>query len=155
MLKPPSWLCFALAFGLGATALVASPVRNPYRDIVERNVFGLRPPGPTVTVPPPAPLPEVKLVGITTILGDKRALLKVHLLAKPPHPAEDLSCVLTVGEREGPVEVLAIDEVARNVTVNNSGTVMVVKLGEESPEAQPHPWPRRQLPLLVHSPWRR
>ena len=54
----------------------------------------------------------------------------------PPEPAKELSCILTVGQREGPIEVLEIDERAGSVTVNNSGTVQVLTLQQDSPRPQ-------------------
>ena len=62
------------------------------------------------------------LVGITTILQEKRALLKVEFPAQPSEPAKELSCIVAVGQRVGPIEILAIDETAGTVRVNNSGT---------------------------------
>jgi hypothetical protein len=86
-------------------------------------------------------------------MGDKRALLKVYLPANPPEPAKEVSCILAVGQREGPIEVLEIDEVAGTVKVNNSDTVsnshavMVLTFEKESPRPQPPPLPRGLPPL--------
>ncbi len=135
LITQPVWLSIALALSTSATAVAGDPRGNPYQEIVTRNVFGLHPPQPRPE-PPPAPLPRVKVVGITTMLGDKRALLKIYLPPSPPQPAKELSCILMIGQREGPIEVLGIDEVARTVKVNNSGTVMSVSLGSENPEPQ-------------------
>src|SRR5262245_53678278 len=83
--------------------------KNPYQGIVERNVFGLKPP------PPPAPPPEqpkppvnITLTGITTILGKKRAFMTVSTAAKPGAPATPTSYMLKEGERDGDIEILAI-----------------------------------------------
>ena len=73
-------------------------------------------------------------VGITTILGDKRVLLRVKFPAQPPEPAREASCILTVGQREGPIEVLKIDEIAGSVEINNSGAVMVLTLARDGPK---------------------
>ena len=78
--------------------------------------------------------------------GDKLALLKVSLPAMPPEPAKEIPCILAVGQREGPVGVLEIDEMAGSVKVNNSGTMMVLKLEEDglrlpSPSLPPQPPP--------------
>jgi len=129
----------------------ASPISsgNPYHQIVERNVFGLRPPQPPGVVPPPAPLPKVMLTGITTILGDKRALLKIQIPAQPSRPAKAESCVLAEGQRDGLIEVLEINEKTAQVKLDNSGTVSVVtfeKPGPTPPAVAPPPprpyWPR-------------
>ena len=139
--KLPVWFWTTLALSLGASGALAQPPANPYAAITARNVFGLRSPLPVKPPePPPAPLPAVKLVGITTFGAAPRALLKVSLPAKPPEPAKEHSCILTVGEREGPVEVMAINAGARTATVNNSGTVMMLELGKNS--SQPQPMPR-------------
>lgn len=131
--KRTAWLLSALVLCLGATALVADTPGHAYAVIPDGNVFGLRPPPRQEAATPPAPLPGVTPVGITTILGDKRVLLKVRLPARPPEPAKEASCILTVGQREGPIEVLEIDETAGSVKVNNSGTVMVLTLGKDGP----------------------
>jgi hypothetical protein len=60
-------------------------------------------------------------------------LLKAEFPAQPPEPAKVVSCILTPGQREGPVEVLAIDETAGTVRVNNSGTEMVLSFSREGP----------------------
>ena len=97
---------------------------NPYQGIVDRNVFGLKspppPPDPEANKPPP---PKVFLTGITTILGNKRALLKTTPPAKPGEPAKEQSFTLGEGQRDGEIEVLEIDEKAGTVKVNDYGTI--------------------------------
>jgi hypothetical protein len=112
---------------------------NPYEGIASRNVFRLRPSLYQEQLPAPVLLPRVTLNGITTILGDRRALLRVTHPAQPPEPATEMSCILAVGQREGPVEVLVIDETAGSITINNSGTVMVLTLAKDSPQPQAMP----------------
>ncbi len=119
---------------LGATALVAATPGHPYVGIAGSNVFHLRSPALQATNPPPALLPQVIPVGITTILGDKRVLLRVKFPAQPPEPAREASCILAVGQREGPIEVLKIDEVTGSVKINNSGAVMVLTLARDGPK---------------------
>jgi hypothetical protein len=122
---------------------------NPYHQIAERNVFGLRPPQPPRVEPPPAPLPKIVLTGITTILGNKRALLKIQFPAQPSKPAKEESCVLAEGQRDGLIEVLEINEKTAQVKVDNSGAVSVItfeKAGPTPPAVAPPPprpyWPR-------------
>ena len=96
------WLC------VGAKAIVADTSANPYQGIVDRNVFGLKPPpppnkGPATDTPPP---PKITLTGITTIFHDKRALMTVAMPAKPPEPAKQQSFILAEHQREGEIEVL-------------------------------------------------
>jgi hypothetical protein len=114
--------------GAEVEAIVPDVTNSQYEAISERNVFGLRPPpalaGPTN---PPVQLPKIILTGITTILGNKRALMKVQPPGmKPNETAKELSLILTEGQREGEIEVLQIDEKIGSVRVNNSGAVMTL-----------------------------
>ena len=145
-LRLPAWLLVALGLSVGTPALVAETAGHPYLGIAGSNVFRLKSPQPPPPSPPPVPLARAKLVGITT-LGDKRALLKVSLLANPPEPAKEVSCTLAVGQREGPIEVLEINEVAGTVKVNNSDTVMVLTFEKESPRPHAPSLPRDLPPL--------
>jgi hypothetical protein len=118
------WLAGGLALCVATTAGTAAAADSPYQGIVERNVFGLKPPppppNPEDNKPPP---PKIMLTGITTILGNKRALLKFTPPPKPGDPAKEQAYTLAEGEREGGLEVLEIDEKAGTVKVNNYGTV--------------------------------
>lgn len=122
---------------------------NPYHQIVARNIFGLRPP-PARVEPPPPPLPKVVLTGITTILGNRRALLKIRLPTPPSQPAKEESCILTEGQRDGPVEVLEINEKTAQVKLDNSGTVAVITF-EKAPSAPPAVAPPRPPPYWPRS----
>lgn len=101
---------------------------NPYGVIVERNVFNLKePPPPPPPDPTNAPPPNVELTGIMSILGEKQALFMVQdapLPGKQPKPPE--SYILTVGQREGPIEVLAIDAKDKKVKIKNDGIVSTI-----------------------------
>lgn len=100
---------------------------NPYQAIVERNVFGLRPPPPPpgpeeAPKPPPPPL---TLTGITTMLGKKLAFLKsAPQPGKPgqPPPTEQFY-TLAEGQQDGDLLVMQIDENVQTVKVNYAGTV--------------------------------
>lgn len=146
-MKPPPWLLLTLVLGLSARTVVADAPVNPYSGITGSNLFRLRGPDPPPPGPPPAPLPRVTLVGITTLLPEKCALLRVSLPARPPESAREISCILAVGQREGLVEVLAIDEITGSITINNSGTVMVLTLAKDGPRPQPMPPPLGPPPL--------
>jgi hypothetical protein len=154
--KLPVWLLVALGLSVGTKALVADTLDSPYLGIAGSNVFRLRPPPPAITNPPPAPLARVKVVGITTFPDNKRALLKVSLPAMPPEPAKEVSCILSVGQWEGPIKVLEIDEITGSVKVNNSGAaVMVLTLEKDNlgpPNRPPAPGPP---PLPMQSALRR
>jgi hypothetical protein len=147
--KLPVWLVGTVVLSLGATALVADTPGHSYVGIAGSNVFRLRPPARQATNPPPALLPQVIPVGITTILGDKRVLLRVKFPARPPEPAREVSCILAVGQREGPIEVLEIDESTGSVKINTSGTVMVLTLAQDGPRLQTASLPERPPPLPI------
>jgi hypothetical protein len=103
---------------------------NPYQSIVDRNVFSLKPPAPPADpaeVNKPTVV-KITLTGMTTILGNKRVLMKS---APPPGkpgegPKTEQSYILTEGQREGDIEVLEIDEKAGSVKVNNGGTIQTL-----------------------------
>jgi hypothetical protein len=143
----PAWLWSSLAFAVSTGLLIAAPPGNPYLVISERNVFALRPP-PPAHPPPPEPIPKVVPVGIATILGVKQALLKVYYPAHPPQPPREDSCVLTVGQREGPIEVLAINEAEGKIEIENSGTTMELILDRDAPR---QPGPLMPRVLLTHA----
>jgi hypothetical protein len=107
-------------------AISPSSTEGSYEGISGRNVFGLRPvPRPdlhTESIPPP---PKIVLTGITTILGNKIALLKVLMPGpKPGDKPHDDFLTLAQGEREGNIEVLDVDEKAGRVRVNDFGTII-------------------------------
>jgi hypothetical protein len=95
-----------------------------YLKIPERNLFGLHdpPPASTETQKEEAPLPKVTLNGIATILGRKQAFMTLPAgIGKPGQPAKEESFALAVGERDGPLEVLDINDKAGSVKIKNSG----------------------------------
>ena len=93
-------------------------------------------------------MPKITLTGITTILGNKRALMKVApSVAKPGQASKEESLILTEGQREGEVEVLQIDERAESVKVNNSGTVMTLTFEKDGAKLPATPAPRAVPPV--------
>jgi hypothetical protein len=98
---------------------------NPFRVIVASNVFRLRPIPPPETKPserppPPAPLAQVMLTGIHTVFGPPQALFEVIETASGK-PVTNRP-ILSEGEGEGPIHVLAID-VQRSLVRIRNGTV--------------------------------
>lgn len=107
-----------------AIGQASSGLEGPYQRIIERNAFNLKPAPKLEDVRPPAqPPPRITLTGITTILGNKQALMKVQLPPKQPDPVKEESYIIAEGHRAGQIEVLAIDEKAGAVRVNNHGTI--------------------------------
>ena len=67
-------------------------------------------------------------MGITTILGDKRAILRVELPANYGDTVRERSLILIEGESEGAVTVTKINETAGTVELNYAGTRMLLRL---------------------------
>lgn len=133
-------LLLAATYVFSAVAATALTEANPYTAIVKRNTFALKPalPAPSPVTPSAAPPPNVSLQGISTILGRAQALLKVKIAPKPPEAAKELSLVLDVGQREGDVEVLAIDPAAGTVSLSNQGTPLTLNIKDaDKPAAGP------------------
>jgi hypothetical protein len=135
---------FAVATGVVAISPDAPRDEHiPFQGIVERNVFGLRSPPPPAPPPDPEanrpPPPKLTLTGITTIFGNKRALLSAQVPAKPPEAAKVLYYMLTEGQRDGDVEVLTIDEAAGTVMVKNHNQTQSITFEKEMPKFAPVP----------------
>jgi hypothetical protein len=141
------WLVALAAptIGLPAVTHAVSP-DSPYHVIARRNVFNLH--DPPRTNEPPHELPptsNVKLTGITSLLGVKRAFFEVSLPAergKPP--GKEQSFIIEEGERQGVIEVLQINERAATVTIRNEGVEAVLALDKSpglpsSPTGPPTP----------------
>jgi hypothetical protein len=131
--KRQQTIMICLAGGLSFLPLVCSAVSddNPYKSIVDRNAFDLdSPPDPTTNAPA-APPSDVKLTGIVDIFDKKQALLLVK--GGPGKP--DDSYILGEGERQDAVEVVAIDETAGTVKVNNAGIVSTLTFDKDGVSA--------------------
>lgn len=137
---------------IAAQAVTSEPQDNPYQSIVDRNVFALKPPppppDPEAAKPPPV---KITLTGITTILGNKRALMKAPAPpGKPGEPAKpELSYILAPGQREGDVEVLDIDEVSGNVKLRNAGVEVTLNIDKDGPKLAPSASPVPGIPGAV------
>jgi len=117
---------------------------NPYQQIAARNVFCLRSPEPAPIVAPAQFLPTIRLTGITTVLGDKRAVLKIQ------YPGgQEQGGILREHQRIDEIEVLEIDEKAATVRVSNSGTMMALTFGSE-PGGEGEPGLARRLRVGSH-----
>jgi hypothetical protein len=126
-----------LILSVSIKAHAASSDSSPYQTIVERNVFGLKPPAQPQEEPAPPPPPsKVTLTGITTMLGNKRALLSVAIQGKPPE-----NYILTEGQREGDVEVTQIDEKSGLVKIRNQGVEQTLDFKTDGAKTQAAPPP--------------
>lgn len=134
----------SLAFAAGA---LANATDNPYQPIIDRNIFALKDPPPA---PDPAeankpPAPNVFLTGITTIFGNKRALIKTTPTPGPLKPGmekpTEQSYVLAEGQREGDVEVLKIDEKAGTVQLRLAGKEMTINFDDNGVKTASVPAP--------------
>jgi hypothetical protein len=147
-----SLLAATVGFGAQMQAAVSDSAPRPYQGIVERNVFGLRnPPQQKIDDPiPPPSMPKVILTGITTILGAPLALLKVQSPGSPGHPPSEQSYILTVGQKQGDIEVLNINDQAGTVQLNNAGNVTVLDINRDSPKPPPSPPPSPQQAAVAN-----
>lgn len=148
-----AWVGGAAALLLAARvdAVEVEVSAKPYEQIASRNVFGLVPippaPRPEDNKPPPA---KITLAGITTFAGGPRALLKVTSPPRPGVKPEEQSLILAVGQREGEIEVLEIDEQARKVKVENFGTVTTVDFENNGVKLPSGPPPGVPMPGAPH-----
>jgi len=115
-----------MLLGVEAKAAASEPRTQPYEAIAKRNVFDLKQPETARPRIEPAPIPKITLMGITTILGDKRVLLKVQMPSKPGESAKEQVFILTEGQSAGQIKILQVDEKAGSVRVNNFGTEMLL-----------------------------
>jgi hypothetical protein len=145
----------------GARAEPNGADKAAYDTIARRNVFGLvvvyRGDDGCTNVPPPAT--ELKLTGIITVLGDKRALF---LIKEPGKPAgKEQSLILAEGQRQGGYEVLQVDEKAGSVKLKSDGKISIIHLASAklpeapatpaAPAAMPNP-ARRRTPAFIPPP---
>lgn len=129
--------------------------KNPYESIVARNPFGLRPippPKATEVEPTPvAPLSEIKLLGITTLLASSKALFQYEdwQTKKVEFPSP-----LSEGDTYKTFTVLAIDVENQRVHIRNGGTQTTLDFVNNGVKAimvtaAPVPTPRLLPPNLI------
>ena len=145
---------------VGATASLWADARpNPYFSIVERNPFGIKPPPP---LPPPdqpqaaAPLAKVVLTGVTSMFGPPRALLEITESEPGKGPTVNKR-ILREGDRDGSIEILAIDVANTSVRIKNGPVETnlvfeVAKAGPGTPGGFPTPPPHQFVPPIPGSP---
>jgi hypothetical protein len=124
---------------------------NPYRPIVERNVFNLHPPPPPINpadLIKKAPPPKITFTGITTILGVKKAFLTVP----PSKPGPPESIILAEGQAQNDIEVKRIDEKAQIVQVINHGEPQTLDFEHDAPKIAGPPPGVQSIPIAMPAP---
>lgn len=115
-------LSACLLIGMAVSVVALDTLSGPYKKIAARNVFGLNPiPPPPQVVDIRLPPPKILLQGIDTICGRKQVLFKLSIPARPPNQASEASKVMSEGDRDGDIEVLAIDVARQEVRFRNNG----------------------------------
>ncbi len=125
--SPVGLLCTGAMLMIAGVNLLADAKSNPFQVIVTRNPFGL-------TSPPrqdknPTPQPEkppavIRLTGVTSVLPQKKALFEIA--EAPGKPFKNL--IMVEGERDGDIELLAIDIGKNQVTIKNGTGVTNITL---------------------------
>jgi hypothetical protein len=96
---------------------------NPYRVIFQRSVFGLVPPPPAVETRATDSPPGIVLNGIMVVFDRKYALFKL--------PAEKgKSYLLGEGQSDGQIKLLAVDDRAGVIKIDNHGIVQTIALAK-------------------------
>jgi hypothetical protein len=130
------WASLVVAILICANAAWAQT--NPFEAILTRNVFGLVP-IPPAAKPPDPPLPKITLTGITTVTGVARALLKMAPLPGAAGAGGDRFFNLKLGERDGDLEVLEINEKSGTVVVAYTGRTLTLGFEAEKTNSPPPP----------------
>ena len=116
-----------LASVLNVSSQESAPPDTPYRTIVERNPFGLKPPPPPAPVVPPVveqAKTDLKLTGITSFGSPKAYFVATDAKTKAP---EYLS--LGVDEKKDGIEILSIDQTASSVRIRQNGAESLMTFG--------------------------
>ena len=126
----------------------AAPV-SPYQLIVIRNAFGLRtpPPAPSTNATAPVVASALKLTGVTTLLGGKRAMF----LVQEPGKTNLTSGLVREGDWDGVItnlQVLSIDERGGVVQVRYGGTELALNFDDNGIKAPAGPVPGMPMPGL-------
>jgi hypothetical protein len=111
-----------LTSGLQQTVFGMEAEENPYFAIVKRNAFGLTdiPPNTQQKAPEPPKVNDIKLTGIFLRNGVERAA--IALIEKDKKITKPTYLQLAVGEKQGTIEIKAIDKRAGRVTLLQLGS---------------------------------
>jgi hypothetical protein len=115
--------------GMNAANSSGASGDGPYRAIVDRNIFDLRPPpvnsGP---VTPAAPPPNVKLVGLMLISGHPQGVYSILDQSTPGK--QPVSYILSENQRQASLEVKSIDMKGETSRVQIGDQLVDLKLEE-------------------------
>ena len=111
-----------LASGLQRPVFGMEAEENPYLEIVKRNAFDLTdtPPSTQQKAPEPLKTNDIKLTGIYLRNGIERAA--IALMDKDKKNTKPTYLQLAVGEKQGTIEIKAIDKLAGRVTLLQLGS---------------------------------
>ena len=121
-------------------SLASSSSASPYAAIAVRNIFGLNPPVVTTNDPNEqllASLPKITPTGIMSVFGQSKVLFKVADAAKARPPAKEEFYILSEGQRQDDIEVMAIDEENGLVTFDNHGFTQELPLANAPDSGAP------------------
>ena len=112
-----------LASGLQRPVFGMEAEENPYLEIVKRNAFDLTdtPPNTEQKAPEPPKANDIKLTGIYLLNGIERAA--IALMDQDKKITKPTYLQLAVGEKQGTIEIKAIDKVTGRVTLLQLGSV--------------------------------
>jgi hypothetical protein len=121
---------FALLHGgVFAAQDVKTQAENPYLAISKRNAFDLTDSPPPAKDTPPPELPknlDLKFTGIYRLKGvEKACLALIDSSAKPP---ETKYLQIPVGDKQGAIEIIAIDAEAGTVSLIKDGSPLELSL---------------------------
>jgi hypothetical protein len=140
--KAVVWLVAGLVLGAGTTARTetsASSSDGPYRAIVDRNVFDLRPvPVAPPPVAPATPPPNVKLVGLMILSGQPQGVFSVQ---DPTPGKQPVTYILSVDQRQASLEVKSINMTGKSARVQIGEDISELKLVDSQPAAAATPAP--------------
>jgi hypothetical protein len=124
-------LAVGLAWTMSCSAVTGDSTASgdgPYRAIVDRNVFDLKPiPPPAAPQAPSTPPPNVKLIGLMMISGHPQGVFQILDSGPGKTPA---NFVLAEEQRQETLEVKSIDYAAKKATVQIGDDVSELKLEE-------------------------
>jgi hypothetical protein len=110
---------------------------GPYRAIVDRNVFDLRPvPPPAPVTGTPTPPPNVKLVGVMMITDHVQGVFSVQ---DPTPGKQPVSYILSQDQRQGTLEVKSISIADKSARVKIGDEIVLLKLDDPKAPTGPAP----------------